>query len=69
MPNPISLRNLIKRLRNFGFNGVYSGGKHSFMIKNNLKLRISNPHNDDISASLVNEIIKQAGISKKDWGK
>lgn len=69
MPSPITLRNLIKKLRDFGFNGPYSGGKHSFMIKKDLKLRIPNPHRGDISGQLVNEIIRQAGISKKDWGR
>jgi predicted RNA binding protein YcfA (HicA-like mRNA interferase family) len=38
------------------------------MIKGALKLRISNPHsNPDISPGLVNAILKQAGIDKKDW--
>ena len=67
MPRPISLRNLIKKLRDFGFEGPYSGARHSFVVKSSLKLRIPNPHNGDISSSLVTEIIKLAEIDKKDW--
>jgi len=67
MPKPISLNKLIKKLKSFGFDGPYSGSKHSFMIKANLKLRVPNPHKGDISKSLVSEIIKQGGISTKEW--
>ena len=68
MPKNISLRDLIKKFRKFGFDGPYSGGRHMFMIKNKLKVRIPNPHKKDISKSLVSEILRQAGISNKDWG-
>ena len=52
-----------------GFNGPYSGGRHLFMIKNNLKLRIPNPHRGDISRHLLAEILRQAGISRDSWNK
>ncbi len=65
---PISRKAMIRRLKEFGFKGPYSGGKHEFMIKDSLKLRIPNPHGaTDIGNSLLNEIIKQAGISKEKW--
>ena len=67
MPKSISHRKFIQKLKEFGFLGPYSGGKHSFMIKDSLKLRIPNPHRSDISGALVNEILKQANISNKDW--
>ena len=57
----------MSRFRKLGFDGPYSGGRHLFMVKGELKVRIPNPHGKDISVSLVNEILKQAGISKKDW--
>ncbi len=51
-----------------GFNGPFSGGKHQFMLKGDLKVRIPNPHKrSDITDSLLNEILKQAGISKNEW--
>ena len=67
MPASISWRKLVKKFRSLGFVGPYSGGKHLFMIKGELKVHIPNPHRGDISVSLINEIIRQAGISKHDW--
>lgn len=69
MPKAISRRNFIKKLEKLGFCGPCSGGKHQFMIKSELKLHIPNKHQKDINPSLINEILKQAGISKTDWDK
>ena len=65
--NPISRRELIKRLKTLGFTGPYSGGRHSFMRRGTLKLRVPNPHVGDISPSLLKEILRQAGISEDEW--
>lgn len=67
MPKPISLRKLIGRLRQFGFDGPYSGGRHLFMVKGGLKLHIPNPHHGDISSALLAEILRQAEINFKVW--
>ncbi len=69
MPKNISRRKLIKNFRVLGFDGSYSGGKHEFIKKGHLKIRIPSQHKGDISAGLVNEILKQAGISKNIWNK
>lgn len=66
--NPLSRQEFIKKLRKFGFEGPYSGGRHSFMKKGKLKLRVPNPHQGDIDGALINEIIRQVGISKEQWG-
>ncbi len=66
---PISRRNLIAFLIKYGFDGPYSGGRHQFMTKGNLRLTIPNPHQADIGIDLLGKILKQAGISKKDWSK
>jgi len=65
----ISRRELIKNFRKLGFEGPYSGSKHEFMKKGHLKIRIPSPHKGNISAGLVNEILKQARISKNIWNK
>jgi predicted RNA binding protein YcfA (HicA-like mRNA interferase family) len=65
----ISLRELVARLKLFGFSGPYSGGRHLFMLKDNLKLRIPNPHREDISKYLLAEILRQAEISISEWNK
>jgi len=69
MPKNISWRKLVKRFIKLGFNGPYSGGRHLFMIKGELKVHIPNPHQRDISKHLVAEILRQAGISTDEWEK
>lgn len=66
---PIKLRYLIKYLRQYGFEGPYAGGKHPFMMKGDLSISIPNPHREDIRRELLQRILKQAGISKKEWEK
>ncbi|MBM3257730.1 MAG: type II toxin-antitoxin system HicA family toxin [Candidatus Nealsonbacteria bacterium] len=69
MPKSISWRRLIQKFRRLGFDGPYSGGRHLFMIKDELKVHIPNPHRSEISNSLVREIIRQAGIPPEEWDK
>ncbi|AFZ28051.1 YcfA-like protein [Cylindrospermum stagnale PCC 7417] len=57
---PINRRDLIFYLRNAGFDGPYSGGKHQYLVKGEFKLTIPNPHQGDISPSLLNRILRQA---------
>jgi predicted RNA binding protein YcfA (HicA-like mRNA interferase family) len=64
---PVSHAELIRRLREFGFEGPHSGGKHLFMIKGDLRLTIPNPHRPEIGAVLLSRILKQAGIDRDDW--
>ena len=69
MARSISWRKLVQKFRRLGFSGPYSGGHHLFMAKDSHKVRIPNSHRGDISASLVTEILRQAGISQNDWDK
>lgn len=69
MPKPISWKEFVRKLRKFGFDGPYSGGRHLFMLKDKMKLHIPNPHKLDISQWLLAEILRQAGISSKEWNK
>jgi predicted RNA binding protein YcfA (HicA-like mRNA interferase family) len=64
---PVSWEQLVKRLKKHGFDGPYQGGKHPFMIKNDLVLVIPNQHHKDISIDLLTRILRQASISKADW--
>jgi predicted RNA binding protein YcfA (HicA-like mRNA interferase family) len=67
---PISRKDLIKKFRSLNFSGPYSGGRHQFMVKGKLKIRVPNPHKSgDISDSLLREVLHQAGISKNEWDK
>jgi len=64
---PVSWKELVRRLKKFGFEGPYQVGKHPYMIKGNLTLTIPNPHPKDISVDLLSRILKQAEINKRDW--
>jgi hypothetical protein len=55
--DPVSRRELIRKFRRLGFSGPVSGGRHQFMQKGTLKIRIPNPHGAQaIGDSLVREI-------------
>ncbi len=64
---PIKRKDVIRYLRQLNFTGPFSGGKHQFMVKENLKVRIPNPHKSDIDKNLLNEILKEIGIDKTKW--
>ena len=49
MPRSIPWRKLVQKFRRLGFEGPYSGGRHLFMARGELKIRIPNPHRGDIS--------------------
>jgi predicted RNA binding protein YcfA (HicA-like mRNA interferase family) len=65
----IKRRDLIACLRRLGFTGPYAGGKHEFMQKGDLSLTIPNPHGREIGPSLLNHLLRQAGILRSDWEK
>ncbi len=66
---PISRRDLIHYLKQLGFQGPYSGAKHQFMIKENITLRIPNPHQSEIGKELLIRILRQGKIDKDAWEK
>jgi predicted RNA binding protein YcfA (HicA-like mRNA interferase family) len=66
---PIGRDELVKHLRALGFEGPYSGRKHQFMIKGEVRLRIPNPHQKDVGKELLSRILRQAKISRDTWEK
>jgi len=64
---PITRTELVQCLRQLGFHGPYSGGKHEFMVKGQLRVRIPNPHRGDIGRNLLRAVLRQAGIAITDW--
>jgi predicted RNA binding protein YcfA (HicA-like mRNA interferase family) len=62
-------RDLIRTLKQAGFEGPHAGGKHEFMVKGNLRLTIPNPHQGEVGKDLLSRILKQAGISREEWEK
>ncbi|MCK4617340.1 type II toxin-antitoxin system HicA family toxin [Candidatus Aerophobetes bacterium] len=65
--NPISWNDLVRRLRKFGFDGPYQQGKHPYMVRESLVLTVPNPHKKEIGVDLLTRILKQAGVSRKNW--
>lgn len=67
MLKSVSWRELIRKLRALSFEGPFSGGKHPFMKKGRLKLRIPNPHQRDVSVDLLKRLLRQGSIKEEDW--
>ena len=64
---PVSFSELVRKLKSLDFEGPFSGGKHLFMIKGDLRLTISNPHRQDIGVDLLKRILRQGGIQRDEW--
>ncbi len=69
--NPCKRKDFIKRLRALGFEGVYSGAKHQFMIYENNRLAI--PSNNEYSVPQLKMMLREAEeiigrkISVEEW--
>jgi predicted RNA binding protein YcfA (HicA-like mRNA interferase family) len=50
-----------------GFGGPFSGGRHEFLVRNNRRLILPNPHKRDISPDLLARILRQAGVFREEW--
>jgi len=66
---PVSRRELIQRLRELGFEGPFSGGRHQFMVREGLRLVLPNPHRGAISVDLLRRILRHASIDPQEWMK
>lgn len=63
-----SERDLIRKLRDLGFDGPESGSNHKLMKRNGKKVSI--PHANghfDLSARLLFKILKEGGVTKSEW--
>jgi hypothetical protein len=63
----VSWVNLVRRLRKLGFDGPFQGGKHPYMIKDDLVLTIPNPHHGVIGVELLFRVIRRADITREEW--
>ncbi|MBM3941612.1 MAG: type II toxin-antitoxin system HicA family toxin [SAR202 cluster bacterium] len=64
---PISHAGLLGCLRQAGFHGPYTGGGRQYMVREQVKLAVPNPHQGDIFRDLLARILRQAGISRNEW--
>jgi predicted RNA binding protein YcfA (HicA-like mRNA interferase family) len=54
-------------MRELGFEGPYSGGRHPQMRRGNLTVVIPNPHDGEISVGFLTRLLRQAGITREEW--
>jgi len=64
---PIKRKDLVRCFKHSGFDGPFAGGKHQFMSKADITIRIPNPHSGDIGIELLARILQQARISREEW--
>lgn len=64
---PTKRRALVAALKRLGFSGPFSGGKHQFMVRGEAVLTIPNPHRDDIGVGLLAVVLRQGGVTKREW--
>ncbi len=65
--SPVSRREFIRRLRDLGFDGPYTGGRHEFMLRADRRLILPNPHRQAVSTDLLTRLLRQAGITRQEW--
>ena len=64
---PVSRRDLVRHMRACGYQGPFSGGKHQYMERGQLTIRIPNPHQRVIGRDLLSVILREAEISREQW--
>jgi len=65
---PVSQKDLVKRLRQLGWEGPVYRSDHPFMLKEGrAPLKIPNPHGEDVSVDLLARILRQGEISRQEW--
>ena len=67
MPKPIKHREMVRRFQQLGWQGPHHRGKHPFLVKDQRRLTIPNPHEGDIDWSLMKRVLKQAGVNPEEW--
>ncbi len=64
---PVSWKECVRRLRKFGFEGPYWGGRHPYMLRGDTSLTIPNIHRKEVSIDLLSRMLKQADIGRDEW--
>ena len=66
---PLPPREVIRRLRVFGYNGPSPGGKHQRMVHQttNLVVQIPIHGNKDVGVGVIRAILRRTGITREQW--
>lgn len=65
--NPVSRREMVRKLKALGFEGPFPGGKHQWMRRGGLRLTVPNPHGSAIDPGLIRRILRQADLTIDEW--
>ena len=64
---PIKYRELIGRLKRFGLEGPFTGGKHPYFLFGGLRVTIPNPHRGEVGRDIIKSILNRLGIVLEDF--
>lgn len=64
---PVTRREFIRRLLRLGFDGPFAGGRHEFLVRNEIRLILPNPHRTQISVGLLTRLLVQGGVTRDEW--
>ena len=64
---PVSWSELVQRLRELGFEGPYTGGRHPQMHRGEVTVIIPNPHEGEIGVGLLRRLLRQASVPREEW--
>lgn len=65
--SPVSRTDLVRRLRQLGYQGPYAGGKHEYMIRGKRRMTLPNPHSGDIGPGFLTRLLDEAEVSREEW--
>jgi predicted RNA binding protein YcfA (HicA-like mRNA interferase family) len=66
---PLKPQEVIRKLKQLGFDGPYPGGRHQRMVnlKSGKVIPVPLHKGRDVSVGLIREIITEVGVSREDW--
>ena len=64
---PVSRRDFLRRMNLLGFQGPFSGGKHQYLVRGDVRLAVPNPHQGDIGAGLLRRILHEGHVRRAEW--
>ena len=64
---PVSRVELIRNLRQLGFEGPFAGGNHGFMLGRGRRLTLANHHASTIGRDVLAPILCQVGVGRGEW--
>jgi hypothetical protein len=64
---PVSRQDLVRYLRQNGYDAPFAGERHEFMQEGDIRLILPYPHRGDIGVDLLARILRETEISRAEW--